>query len=85
MLFRSPACVLDEQGIEEMLVAEVFEEERGDGGLRREITGAEVVKAVVEGDAVIFPCGEGGESVFEDALGNARGLQRIAFLSVSGG
>ena len=64
-----------------MLVPEILEEERGDRGFRGEIPGAEVVQAVVEGDAVIFPGGQGGERVFQDALGNAGCLQRNAFLS----
>ena len=73
--------VLDEQGIQEIFVAEILEEEGGDGGFRGEIPGTEVVQAVVEGDAVIFPGGQGGERVFQDALGNTGCLQRYAFLS----
>ena len=68
--------VLDEQGIQEILVSEILEKEGCDGGFRREILGPEVIQAVVEGNAVIFPCGQGGERVFQDTLGNAGCLQR---------
>ena len=73
--------VFDKQGIQEILVAEILEQEGRNGGFRGKIPGAEVVQAVVEGDAVIFPSGQGGERVFQNALGNTGCLQRNAFLS----
>ena len=62
-------------------MAEILEKKGCDGGFRGEIPGAEVIQAVVEGDAVIFPGGQGGERVFQDALGNTGCLQRETFLS----
>ena len=70
------AGMLDEQGIQEMLVPEIFEQKGCDSGFRREISGAEIVQAVVQRNAVILPYGQGGEGVFQYALGNAGCFQR---------